>query len=85
MQSYSPLLDDFKDCITRTFIYSFEDCVHARLLQGLFLNMLREESNGQLRMTKSSKIILEIAFSFGEQGRQVLHAYNSDSFRRGWV
>ena len=52
LQSYSPLLDVFKDWIIRTFVYLFEDCVHVRLLSGLFKNIFREESNGQLRMTK---------------------------------
>ena len=36
-------------------------------------------------MTKTSKIVLEVAVFFGEQGRQILHAYNSESFRRGWI
>ena len=56
LQSYSPLLDIFKDCIVRTFVYLFEDCVHVRLLSGLFKNIFREESNGQLRMTNVLKL-----------------------------
>ena len=58
MKSVNPLLEN-KDCVIRTFVYSFEDSVHI-----CFFKII----SGNNQMTKSSKIVLDIVFCFGEQG-----------------
>ena len=58
LQSYSPLLDDFKDGITRTFIYSFEDCAYETSSRA-FLKIFSKRIKWTARMTK---VVLEIVF-----------------------
>ena len=88
LHSLSPLLENkvhlihsFKYCIIRTFISSFEVCVHARLHLIFFL----EKSNGQPRMTKSSKIVLDIVFFLSLIRGDKAYMLILRQFWEGWI